>query len=222
MERVPESEAIAAMADARRYSQVMSRWLVRHEYRGLAREVVGMGVPPRGQVLDVGTGPGFVAIEVARLLQGTGCQVVGLDLSAAMLAVAAENGAREGLNGMLAWREGDAKAMPFGDGEFDAVVSSGSLHHWEDPLAVVNEIARVIKDGGQYIIRDSKRLQRWGPKLFARAIGLTLPRDFREHYWNSIRSSYTPQELVAILQPSQLRGWRIDEDFMDLMVVKEA
>lgn len=222
MERVSEGEAIAAMADACRYSQVMGRWLVQHEYRRLAREVVGMGVPPGGKILDVGTGPGFVAIEVARLLQGTGCEVVGLDLSAAMLAVAAENGAREGLNGMLTWREGDAKAMPFGDDEFDAVVSSGSLHHWQDPRAVVNEMARVMKAGGRCLIRDSKRLQRWGPRLFAWAIGLTLPRDFREHYWNSIRSSYTPQELVAILESSQLRGWRIVKDFMDLMVVKET
>jgi len=72
MERIPESEAIAAMADARRYSQVMGRRLVQHEYCQLAR-------------------------EVARLLQGTGCQVVGLDLSAAMLVAAAENGAQHRL-----------------------------------------------------------------------------------------------------------------------------
>ncbi|MFZ5916491.1 MAG: class I SAM-dependent methyltransferase [Chloroflexota bacterium] len=222
MERIPESEAIAAMADARRYSQVMSRRLVQHEYCQLAREVVRMGVPSGGRVLDVGTGPGFVAIEVARLLQGTGCQVVGLDLSAAMLVVAAENGAQQGLSDLLTWREGDARAMPFDDDEFDAVVSSGSLHHWEDPQAVVNEIARVLKPGGHCIIRDSKRLQRGGPRLFAWAIGLTLPRDFREHYWHSIRSSYTPQELTAILETSHLRGWRIVEDLLDLMVVKEG
>ena len=70
MERVPESEAIAEMNDARRYSQVMNNWLVQHEYRGLAQEVLSMGVPPGGKVLDLGTGPGFVAIEVARQLQG--------------------------------------------------------------------------------------------------------------------------------------------------------
>jgi ubiquinone/menaquinone biosynthesis C-methylase UbiE len=62
-----------------------------HEYRALAREAAALGIPPGSKVLDVGTGPGFVAIEVARSLQGTGCQVIGLDLSEVMLALAAEN-----------------------------------------------------------------------------------------------------------------------------------
>jgi ubiquinone/menaquinone biosynthesis C-methylase UbiE len=222
MERIPENEAIAEMEDARRYSEMMSGWLVQHEYRALAREAARMGVPPGGRVLDVGTGPGFVAIEVARLLQGSGCEVVGLDLSRAMLTVAAENAQREGLDGTLAWREGDAKAIPFDDGEFDFVVSSGSLHHWEDPLVVLNEIARVLKDDGRCIVRDSKRLQQWAPRLFAWAIGMAIPPDFRVHYWNSIKSSYTTAELQFILDRSQLQGCQIVEDFMDVMIVKEA
>jgi hypothetical protein len=53
------------------------------------------------------------------------------------------------------------------------------------------------------------------------AIGMMIPRDFRVHYWNSIKSSYTPGELQAILESSKLQGWRIVEDFMDLMVVKD-
>jgi ubiquinone/menaquinone biosynthesis C-methylase UbiE len=182
--------------------------------------VVELGVPPGGKVLDVGTGPGFVAIEIARLLRGS-AQVIGLDLSRAMLTVAAENARREGLVAALTWREGDAKAMPFDDDEFDFVVSSGSLHHWEDPLVVFNEIARVLKDDGRCIVRDSKRLQRWGPRLFAWAIGLTIPRDFRVHYWGSIRSSYTGDELLQVLERSRLKGWRIVEDVMDVMIVKE-
>jgi ubiquinone/menaquinone biosynthesis C-methylase UbiE len=125
-----------------------------------------------------------------------------------------------GLNGALTWREGDAKALPFEDAEFDFVVSSGSLHHWEDPLHVFDEVARVLKDDGRCIIRDSKRLQRWAPRLFAWAIGITIPSDFRVHYWNSIKSSYTTAELESILERSQLTGWRIVEDFMDLMIVK--
>jgi ubiquinone/menaquinone biosynthesis C-methylase UbiE len=222
MERVPESEAIAEMTDARRFNEVMGRNRFRQEgIRQLAREAVGMGIPPGGKVLDMGTGPGFVAIEVARLLKGTGCQVVGMDLSEAMLGLAAENATKAGLNGVLTWREGDVKAMPFDDGEFDFVISNDSLHHWDDPLPVFDEIARVLKDDGQCIIHDSKRLQHWWPRLFVKTISLTIPRDFRVHWWNSIKSSYTAGELRAILGCSRLTGWRIEEDFMDLMVVKE-
>ncbi|MBN1978124.1 MAG: class I SAM-dependent methyltransferase [Anaerolineae bacterium] len=223
MERIPESEAIAEPVDARRFSEVMGSNRFRQaDYRRLAHRAVGLTTPPKGKVLDIGTGPGFVAIEVAKLLKGTGSQVVGMDLSQAILALAAENATKAGLNGTLSWREGDAKAMPFKDGEFDLIVSNDSLHHWDDPLPVFDEIARVLKDGGRCIIHDSKRLQHWWPWLFVKMISLTIPRDFRVHWWNSIKSSYTADELQAILERSRLTGWRIEEDFMDLMVVREA
>ncbi|MBU1661092.1 MAG: class I SAM-dependent methyltransferase [Chloroflexi bacterium] len=222
MKRIPESEAIAEMTDARRFSEVMSSNQFRQaDYRRLARLAVDMGLPPGAKVLDMGTGPGFVAIEVARLLKGTECQVVGMDLSGSMLALAAENAAKAGVNSILTWREGDVKAMPFDDGEFDLVVSNDSLHHWDDPLPGFDEVARVLKDDGLCIIHDSKRLQHWWPWLFVKTISLTIPPDFRIHWWNSIKSSYTAQELQAILERSRLTGWRIEESFMDLMVVRE-
>jgi ubiquinone/menaquinone biosynthesis C-methylase UbiE len=221
MERIPEDEAIAELVDARRFSEVMGSNRFRQaDYRRLACRAVDLGVPPGGKALDMGTGPGFVAIEVAKLLKGTGGRVVGMDLSQAMLALAAENAAKAGLNGILAWREGDVKAMPFDDGEFDLIVSNDSLHHWDDPLPVFDEIARVLKDDGCCIIHDSKRLQHWWPWLFVKTISLTIPRDFRMHWWNSIKSSYTASELRAILESSRLTGWRIEEDFMDLMVAR--
>lgn len=219
MERIPEGEAIAELEDVRAFNQVMGDNRFRLEgYRKLAQEAVDMGIPAGGTLLDIGTGPGFVAIEAAKLLTGTSCRVVGLDLSPSMLALAAENAVREGVDGLMEWREGDSKAMPFADGTFDCVVSNDSLHHWDDPLLVFDEIARVLKKAGRYLIRDSKRLQSWWPWLFVKTISLTIPADFRCHWWNSIRSSYTASELRAILARSRLQGWRVDEDFMDLTI----
>ncbi len=223
MKRIPESEAIAKMTDARRFSKVMASNRFRQaDYRRMAQRAVNLGLPPGAKVLDMGTGPGFVAIEVARLLGESNCQVVGMDLSGAMLILAAENAAKAGLNGSLAWREGDVKAMPFDDGEFDLVVSNDSLHHWDDPLPVFDEVARVLKEDGQYLIHDSKRLQHCWPWLFVKLISLTIPPDFRVHWWNSIKSSYTADELRAILERSRLMDWQIEESFMDLIIVREA
>jgi ubiquinone/menaquinone biosynthesis C-methylase UbiE len=223
MKRIPEVEAINEEADVRRFNELMGGNRFRQaEYRELAKRIMEMGIPPQGKVLDMGTGPGFVAIEIARLLGQSGVQVVGMDLSGEMLEMAAENAAREGLNGILTWREGDNKAMPFTDGEFDSIVSNDSLHHWEDPLPVFNEIARVLKPGGCFLVKDSKRLQHWWPWLFVKALSLSIPPDFRVHWWNSIRASYTEEELRAILQQSRLQSRRIEEGFMDLRVVKEA
>jgi ubiquinone/menaquinone biosynthesis C-methylase UbiE len=222
VERIPESEAIAEPVDARRFNEVMGSNRFRlADYERLARRAVGVGIPPGGKVLDMGTGPGFVAIEVAKLLEGSGCRVIGMDLSRAMLALAAENAAKVGLNGVLTWREGDVKAMPFDDGEFDLVVSNDSLHHWDDPAPVFDEIARVLKEDGRCFVHDSKRLLRWWPWLFVKTISLSIPRDFRVHWWNSIKSSYTADELRAILDRSRLTSWRVEEGFMDLQVVKE-
>jgi ubiquinone/menaquinone biosynthesis C-methylase UbiE len=221
MGRIAEEEGIMQMEDARRFNQVMGKGLVQHEYRELAKAVVAMGIPRGGKVLDVGTGTGFVAIEVALLLEGRS-HVVGLDISSTMLTLAAENAAQRGLAEATTWQEGDAKHMPFADGEFDFVVSCGSLHHWEEPAAVFDEIARVLKADGQCIVRDSKRLTSMGPRLLAGAIGLTIPADFRKHYWGSIQSSYTPDELRQILKQSRLQGWQIQEDALDILIVKET
>ncbi len=221
MKRIPESEAISEMADARRFNEFMgSNRFRQREYGELAQRLAALGVPDGGKVLDVGTGTGFVAIAVAKVLRERGVQVVGLDLSPAMLSLAAENAQRAGLNGAVAWREGNAYAMPFADGEFDAVMSNDSLHHWENPLAIFNEIARVVKPEGVYFIHDSRRLETWWPRLFAWGIGLTIPPDFRVHYWGSIHSSYTPEELEALVARSRLRGWRVEAGFMEVTVVK--
>ena len=218
-QRVPEGEAIGKMSDARRFNQAMGNPRMLRQYRQLARDVVDTGIPQGGHVLDVGTGPGFVAIEVARLLLDSNCQVTGLDVSDAMLTVAAENSQREGLNGTLRWQNGDAAEIPFPDASFDCVVTSGSLHHWENPVRVFDEIARVLKPGGGYVINDLKRQQRWGERLFSRIIGLSIPPDFRVHFHNSIRAAYTRDELGAMLADSQLPNWRIQEDIMGLQVV---
>lgn len=218
MQRIPETEVIAQPTDARRFNEVMGKGPVQAEYRRLARDVAAM-LPKGGKILDVGTGTGFVAVEVARLLREKG-QVIGLDMSNAMLNLAAENAAARGVSAFINWRVGDAKNMPFETGEFDFVVSSGSLHHWDEPHRVFDEIARVLKPGGGCMVRDSKRLLKRRERLFAWLIGLSIPADFRKHYWGSIHSSYTRDELRQVLGCSRLQGWRVMEDIMDILVLK--
>jgi len=218
MERIPESEAIAAIEQAEQFNDHMKKSLVQHEYRKLAKRLVSMSVPAGGQVLDVGTGPGYIAMEIAVLLRDQVC-VTGFDLSKAMLTIAERNAGERGLEPFIKWQEGDAKSMPFEDNSFDALATSGSLHHWDNPLLVFNEIARVLKPQGIALIRDSRRLQKRSARLFAGMIGLSIPSDFRVHYWNSIRASYTPAELESMLRQSNLKNWTIEQDIMDLMVV---
>jgi SAM-dependent methyltransferase len=92
------------------------------------------------RILDVACGPGFIAAAAAR----RGTQVTGLDFSRAMIAMA------ERANPGVTFREGDAEALPFDPGSFDAVVMNFGLLHLARPDQAIAEARRVIAPGGRY------------------------------------------------------------------------
>jgi demethylmenaquinone methyltransferase/2-methoxy-6-polyprenyl-1,4-benzoquinol methylase len=98
------------------------------------------------RVLDVATGTAAVARGLARAApQRT---VVGIDQSAEMLAAGRARVAAAGLDDRIALREGRAEALPFADGEFDAVTFTYLLRYVDDPAATLRELARVLRPGG--------------------------------------------------------------------------
>jgi SAM-dependent methyltransferase len=110
------------------------------------------------RLLDVACGPGFIAGAAADL----GCDVVGLDFSAAMVAKA-----RERLPA-LAFREGDAECLPFDAGRFDAIVMNFGLLHLARPDEALAEAHRVVRTGGRYAFTV------WAAPERAVAFGLAL------------------------------------------------
>jgi demethylmenaquinone methyltransferase/2-methoxy-6-polyprenyl-1,4-benzoquinol methylase len=98
------------------------------------------------RVLDVATGTAAVARGLARAApQRT---VVGIDQSAEMLAAGRARIAAAGLDDRIALREGRAEALPFADGEFDALTFTYLLRYVDDPGATLRELARVLRPGG--------------------------------------------------------------------------
>ncbi len=130
------------------YERVARRPL-RGVYRRLAADAAA-AAPPDGAVLDVGTGPGVLLAELARIRPDL--RVVGIDLSADMVAAAKRSAS--GFGDRVTAQLGDVTDLPFPDGSFDLVVSSFSLHHWADPAAAVPELARVLRPGGRLHIYD--------------------------------------------------------------------
>ncbi len=104
---------------------------------------------PGARVLDVATGPGYVAMAFAE----AGCDVVGLDLTEAPLKIAEQTRQERGLSNVR-FQLGDAEHLPFADQTFDVVVSRLALHHCEDPQRVLGEMARVCRVGGLVVIED--------------------------------------------------------------------
>lgn len=110
------------------------------------------GVGAGGNVLDVACGPGMVACAAAARVGNAG-QVTGIDLTPAMIGQARALQAKLGLSN-LDWHVGEAAALPFDAGRFDAVTTRYSCHHFPDPDLVLAELVRVAKPGARIAVAD--------------------------------------------------------------------
>jgi ubiquinone/menaquinone biosynthesis C-methylase UbiE len=102
------------------------------------------GIKPGDRVLDVACGTGVLAREAATLAGSRG--VTGLDLNEGMLAVARR------LRPEIDWRQGDAARLPFQDSAFDAVVSQFALMFFQDRIAALREMWRVLAPRGRLAV----------------------------------------------------------------------
>jgi ubiquinone/menaquinone biosynthesis C-methylase UbiE len=197
IERKPLGETtFRDVGAARRYNEEGKRWLP-----GVCKSlvaVVSQWDVTAGSVLDVGTGTGLLAIEFVRHLPGMA--LVGLDLSGAALEVANENLREMETPLSISFEQGDAEDMPFSDRMFDLVISSNTLHLIDRPVKMFDEIQRVLKPGGRFLVTDFRRS--W--------LGLLT-----QH----IRASYSPQEVMALLRESTLRNWKVTDSLLWLTVL---
>jgi SAM-dependent methyltransferase len=120
-----------------------------------------------GPWLDLSCGPGAFARALAAAAPGA--LVVGLDLSRAMLDVAAQ---RTGGYTNVVLVRADAHALPFVDGAFGGVNNAGALHAYDDPELVFREIRRVLRPGGLYVGSTFAEAPSLLGRLAARAAGI--------------------------------------------------
>jgi len=124
-------------------------------------------------VLDVATGTGAVAIELARQ---KGCDVVGVDQSPEMLGEAERRIGAADLDARIRLVESRAEELPFGDGSFDGLTFTYLLRYVEDPAATMRELARVLRPGGTIAMLEfgvPRRIWRAPWELYVR-VGLPL------------------------------------------------
>ena len=135
------------------YNAVSSTEIFRQHYELVAHDVANYGKAEC--ILDIGSGPGHLLIAMQKLLPET--RLVGVDISSAMVAQARRNLEKCRQASQIEVRVADANALPFADEEFRCVVSTGSLHHWKDPIQALSEAHRVLKPGGYALIYDLVR-----------------------------------------------------------------
>jgi len=117
-----------------------------------------LGIPAGARVLDIACGTGNTALPLAR----RGCIVTGVDIAPNLLEQARARAAAEGL--AVAFDEGDAEALPYGDAVFDAVTTMFGAMFAPRPELVVSEMARVLRPGGLVAMGN------WNPGSFTGAM----------------------------------------------------
>lgn len=195
--RIREAEERVSGEDAVIYARLCERRRIWTDIP-FARLALSMGVRA-GRVLDLGCGPGHVAVALAR--RARGMEVWALDISREMLQHVQANSARAGVVERVKPTEGDMRCMPLPDGHFDLVVSQYAFHHLPNAGAAMGEINRVIKPGGAVLIRDFLR-----PKsalvmdmlmVMARFV-LGVDREGREQYRESLQAGFSMEDVWAL------------------------
>jgi len=165
-----------------------------------------------GEAIDLGCGPGLLAIQLAR--RAPRLRVTGVDLSDEMLTQAQGQSLSTQLAERVVFRRGDVRQLPFVKGSVDLAVSTLSLHHWKQPVAVLDEVARVLAPGSGFLIFDLRRdmsaplwlllwcVTRWAvPPALRRVNEPLASRD----------AAYTVSEAMRLAEQSHLSGWKVAE-----------
>ncbi|MDF2886285.1 MAG: putative methyltransferase [Lacrimispora sp.] len=177
-------------------------------------EMISSGIHG-GDILEIGPGPGYVGLELAKRVNPrtlTGCEI-----SPSMIRIAEKNAREYGI--AANYVQGNGMSMPFSDAVFDCVISNGSMHEWESPIEVFNEIYRVLRQGGRYCVTDLRRdigILKRNMVYFS-----TKPKEIRPGFLTSLGASYTLEEMQELLSRSKLCGGTVKKDFMGLCITGE-
>ena len=160
----------------------------------------------RGHALEIGPGPGYLGLEWLKKTSQT--QLTVLEISQTMIDISRQNAQEYHLDAdRITYVHHTAQMLPFKDNTFDSVFSAGSLHEWENPLEVFNEIHRVLKPSGKLFVSDLKRninvLVKGMMKLTAK------PKEIKAGLISSINAAYTIEELQTLLEQSAFTTYNI-------------
>ena len=181
-----------------------------HDFRALARRVADV-LPSGSRVLEVAPGPGYFAIELARIGNFI---VTGLDISKTFVEIASRNAREAGVE--VAFEHGDAAAMPFADESFDFLLCRAAFKNFGQPVRALQEMHRVLKPGGRGLIIDLRRdaapesMDRHVETMGLSAVNKVVTKlIFR---WFLLRTAYTKAQFERMLAQTNFRSIDIHEE----------
>jgi ubiquinone/menaquinone biosynthesis C-methylase UbiE len=182
------------------------------DFRTLARRVAEQ-LRPESSVLEVAPGPGYFAIELAKL---GSYKITGLDISHTFVEIARHNAAKE--NVVVEFRRGNASAMPFASDSFDFLLCRAAFKNFAEPQQALDEIYRVLRPGGKALIIDLRRdaskpsiRQAVDSMQLSVVNSLITKLTFR---FMLLKRAYTNSELAHMIAQTQFRSAEISQDLL--------
>jgi len=182
-----------------------------------AARALNLGIES-GIVLDAGTRVGLVALKI--VWRNENMVAMGLDISGPLVERARETATAWELSERAVFQVGDPRHMRFKSGYFDLIVSDCSLHRFDNVVAVLKEIGRVLKPKGALLIRDYSRPNRL--KMIGRIQqqAQRLGEAMRPQLEQSIQAAYTPDEIRQAVGEAGLGGISVDVSDPDYFVLE--
>jgi ubiquinone/menaquinone biosynthesis C-methylase UbiE len=201
-------------AVAKWYAKLTKKSLDR--FQELARRTAGQ-ITPGSRVLEVAPGPGYYAIELAKLGD---YNITGLDISKTFVEIAAKNAAKAGVH--VDFRQGNASNMPFADDSFDFLVCCAAFKNFTEPKRALEEMYRVLRPGGRALIID---LRKDAPQeSINQAVnnmnvglinGAITKLTFR---FMLLKRAYTRAAFEELISETRFRDFQIEENLIALEV----
>jgi ubiquinone/menaquinone biosynthesis C-methylase UbiE len=195
---------------ARWYASLTHKSL--NEFQSLARRAAGQ-IPAGASVLEVAPGPGYFAIELAKL---GAYRITGLDISRTLVEIARANAVEAGVE--VDFRRGDAAHMPFEPESFDFLLCRAAFKNFTEPLPALKEMYRVLKPGGRALIIDLRRdasMQSISEAVQAMHLGAVNAMITRLTFrFMLLKRAYTREEFRELLGQTKFGPIDIREDLI--------
>jgi ubiquinone/menaquinone biosynthesis C-methylase UbiE len=200
---------------------LLARWYARTTARNMAdyraaAAAVAAQVEAEARVLEVASGPGYLAIELAKVGR---YQIVGLDISSTFVQLATANARNAGV--AVAFHHGDVACMPFDPDSFDVIVCRAAFKNFSRPAQALREMHRVLKPGGKALIFDL-RTDATPAAIAAHVKGMGLG------WFNSLltrfilgqlrKRAHSPEQFRHLASQTPFQSCDIQQDDLGLMV----
>jgi ubiquinone/menaquinone biosynthesis C-methylase UbiE len=180
------------------------------EMNGYAKEVA-KHIQEGCSVLEVAPGPGYLAIELAKLGR---FKITGLDISKDFVEIAKRNAREAGVE--VEFRQGSVADIPFPDDAFDFIICTAAFKNFKEPLEALSQMYRVLKSGSTALIVDMNRnasnqqIEEYTENMGAKGIDKLFMKLIFKYFLRN--GAYTKDEFVGLISKTAFKEYHIREE----------